>query len=107
MNNNHQELKDNPKILTLSAIILGYALIGDYNASEQNSIGNWFQLVGQILETNSAFLQNMNNNNNSNSSGPTIFNNHDIFNTRLNKDEAEIAKIKEVLENLINKINNL
>lgn len=28
MNNQSQELKDNPRILTLSAIILGYALIG-------------------------------------------------------------------------------
>lgn len=99
---NHQELKDNPKILTLSAIILGYSLIGDYSASEQNSLGNWFQLVGQILETNSAFLQNINNN-----EGATTFTNNDLFNTRLNKDEEEIKKIKEVLENLINKINNL
>ena len=46
---NNQSLKDNPRVLTLSAIILGYSLIGDYSANEQNSIGNWFMLIGQIL----------------------------------------------------------
>ncbi len=103
MNNKSQELKDNPKILTLSAIILGYALTGDYDAVDQNAIGNWFQLVGQILETNSAIEQALNKNNVQNSP----FMNNDLFNTRLSADEKEIQKIKEVLENLINKINNL
>ncbi len=99
---NNQSLKDNPRVLTLSAIILGYALIGDYSANEQNSIGNWFMLIGQILETNSAFEQmkqaNQNNNN---------FSNNAIFDHRLSANEAEIQKIKDVLENLIDKINNL
>lgn len=104
MNNKNQELKDNPRILTLSAIVLGYALIGDYNANEQNSIGNWFMLVGQILETNSAFQQNINSNNNVQNNN---FMNNDNFNTRLSSNEEEIKKIKEVLENLIDKINNL
>lgn len=46
-----------PKIDTLTGVIIGYALIGNFNAVEQNAIGNWFMLVGQILETNAAFLQ--------------------------------------------------
>ncbi|MDE5631186.1 MAG: hypothetical protein K2I70_06265 [Bacilli bacterium] len=95
---NNQSLKDNPRVLTLSAIILGYALISDYSANEQNAIGNWFMLVGQILETNAAFEQNNQNN-------PS--NNNQIFAHRLSANEAEIQKIKEVLENLIDKINNL
>ena len=41
---------------------------------------------------------NKNNNN---------FSNNAIFDHRLSANEAEIQKIKEVLENLIDKINNL
>lgn len=35
----------------------------DFSAIEQNAIGNWFMLVGQILETNAAFLQQFNQQN--------------------------------------------
>lgn len=99
---NNQSLKDNPRVLTLSAIILGYALIGDYSANEQNAIGNWFMLVGQILETNSAFEQMSQSNQNTNAST-----NYQIYSQRLSANEEEIKKIKEVLENLIDKIDNL
>lgn len=47
----------NPRIYTLSAMIVGYLLIGDFTANEQNSIGNWLFTVGQILENNCAFQQ--------------------------------------------------
>ncbi len=99
---NNQNLRDNSRVLTLSAIILGYALIGDYSINEQNAIGNWFMLVGQILETNAAFEQTNQNNQNNNSSQ-----NNQMLYCRLSANEEEIQKIKEVLENLINKINNL
>jgi hypothetical protein len=46
-----------PKIYTLSAAIIGFALIDDFTANEQNAIANWFLLIGQVLETNSAFQQ--------------------------------------------------
>lgn len=46
-----------PKIYTISAFIIGFALIDDFTASEQNAIGNWFITIGQILENNSAFQQ--------------------------------------------------
>lgn len=48
------------KIGTLFATLVGFALMDGFNALEQNSIGNWFMLVGQILETNAAFLQQFN-----------------------------------------------
>ncbi len=41
-----------PKIYTLSAIIVGYLLIDDLTAIEQISVGRWFILVGQVLGTN-------------------------------------------------------
>ncbi len=44
-----------PKISTLSAVIIGFALIDNFTAAEQNALGNWFITIGQILENNSAF----------------------------------------------------
>lgn len=46
-----------PKIYTLSAVIIGLALIDNFTASEQNAIGNWFITIGQTLENNSAWQQ--------------------------------------------------
>ncbi|HAB67473.1 MAG TPA: hypothetical protein DCE23_08915 [Firmicutes bacterium] len=46
-----------PKISTLTAVIIGFALIGNLTAGEQNAIGNWFITIGQIMENNSAFQQ--------------------------------------------------
>ena len=48
------------KIGTLFATLVGFALIDGFTTLEQNAIGNWFMLVGQILETNAAFLQQFN-----------------------------------------------
>ena len=44
-----------PKLSTLTSVILGFALIGDYSANEQRAIGNWLIGVGQVLITNSTF----------------------------------------------------
>lgn len=43
-----------PKTFTLLATIIGYMLIDDLTVSEQNSLGNFLMLVGQILETNAS-----------------------------------------------------
>jgi hypothetical protein len=47
----------NPRTFTLTAEIVGFLLIGDLTAYEQNALGNWFMTIGQILENNSAFQQ--------------------------------------------------
>ena len=47
---------------TISAILIGFLLIDDLNPAEQNSIGNWFMMIGQVLCTNSAQQQVINNN---------------------------------------------
>lgn len=47
----------NPRIYTLSTMIIAYLLIDDFTANEQNAIGNWLMTVGQILEANAAFQQ--------------------------------------------------
>lgn len=44
-----------PKIFSLSAVIVGYILIDDSTANEQNALGNWLMLVAQVLSTNAFY----------------------------------------------------
>lgn len=44
-----------PRLYTLSAVVIGLALIDNFTANEQNAIGNWFITIGQTLENNSAW----------------------------------------------------
>ncbi len=48
-----------PKIFSLSAVIVGYILIDDMTANEQNALGNWLMLVAQVLSTNAFYRQVM------------------------------------------------
>ncbi len=45
------------KLFTLSAIIVGYLLIDDLTANEQNALGNWLMLTAQVLCTNAFYQQ--------------------------------------------------
>ncbi len=46
-----------PKVFTFSAEVIGYLLIDDTTANEQNALGNWLMLVAQILCTNAFYAQ--------------------------------------------------
>lgn len=46
-----------PEAFTGSAVIIGYLLIDDTTANEQNALGNWLMLIAQILCTNAYFIQ--------------------------------------------------
>lgn len=46
-----------PKTFTLSAVIIGYLLIEDTTANEQNALGNWLMLIAQVLCTNAFYKQ--------------------------------------------------
>ena len=46
-----------PKVFTLSAVALGYLLIDDLTANEQNALGNWLMLTAQVLCTNAFYKQ--------------------------------------------------
>ena len=64
-----------PKIFSLSAVTVGYLLIDDTTANEQNALGNWLMLVAQILCTNAFYKQVMQErgfDNNKNDSEQTI-----------------------------------
>ena len=52
-----------PKAYTLSAAVVGFLLIDDTTANEQNALGNWLMLVAQVLCKNAYFLQLKNQNN--------------------------------------------
>lgn len=44
-----------PKLFSLSAVAIGYLLIDDSTANEQNALGNWLMLVAQVLSTNAFY----------------------------------------------------
>ncbi len=46
-----------PHVFTLIAVAVGYASVGNYNANEQNAIGNWVIMVGQYILTHAAQQQ--------------------------------------------------
>ena len=116
---NERPLYLNPKVYTLSALVIGYALLGDYTANEQNAIGNWLMTISQILECNSAIQQaieekyegytyNINSKQFKNGGSPYMNNAPIIdFTDPNDEDMKEIEKIKKVLENMIKKINDL
>lgn len=46
-----------PKMFSLSAIAVGYLLIDDMTATEQNALGNWLMLTAQLICTNAYYKQ--------------------------------------------------
>ena len=88
-------MKD-PKLYTLSAVIVGYLLIGKQDSYEQNALGNWFMTVGQILECNSAFLQAINYEDNKT---PSNLNNNLSI-----KDKDDIKDFLNQIQNLLEQI---
>lgn len=45
------------KTYTILACIIGFGLMDDLTGAEQNALGNWLYLVAQVLETNYAIQQ--------------------------------------------------
>ena len=108
-----------PKLFSLSAVAVGYLLIDDSTASEQNALGNWLMLVAQVLSTNAyykALLQERNSNDENyvetgKNNSYTFTNNK--YNFKNNNDYKEtvimlekmIKAIEKELNNIKNKIN--
>lgn len=46
-----------PKAFSFSAVVVGYLLIDDLTANEQNALGNWLMLTAQVLSTNAFYKQ--------------------------------------------------
>lgn len=85
--------KELHRLLTISAFTIGYVMIDELTATEQNAVGNFFMLIGQTLSTNSSFNFNVDWNNATNG-------------TSVNKiDEKELLnKVKDIFNNSINNI---
>ena len=98
------------------AVTVGFACVGDYNANEQNSIGNWLILVGQYILTHAAQqqliearLENNNLNTNSqkhkNGTGGPFTDNEQGRSNQTQRDEVNflldaVSKIEKELNNL-------
>ncbi|MEG2321879.1 MAG: hypothetical protein RSB71_00100 [Bacilli bacterium] len=80
---------------TISAVAVGLLLIDDLTPAEQNSVGNWFMMIGQTLCTNASQQQVINNfNKTSNASNSHLINNN------LNDNDSQIIMMQKVINSL-------
>ena len=83
-----------PKAWSFSAVIVGYLLIDDLTANEQNALGNWLMLTAQVLCTNAYYKQVQSER--QNVSEPSLEETVSIL-------EKMVAALSEELTNLKNK----
>lgn len=100
-----------PKLFSLSAVAVGYLLIDDTTANEQNALGNWLMLTAQVLCTNAFYKQVMAergldniSSNNSNYTNNKSFNNNYFCNSDT---EATIEMLKKMVNALNKEINEI
>ena len=72
---------------SIAAFGIGLVLSEGLSAAEQNSLGNWFMLIGQTLCTKAAQQQVLNNRNNTSNNS-----NSHIVNDNLRKSAERIKK---------------
>lgn len=105
-----------PHLFSILAVTVGFACVGDYNANEQNSIGNWLILVGQYILTHAAQqqliearLENNNLNTNSkkhkNGTGGPFTDNEVGKSNQTQRDEVEF--LLDAVEKIQRELNNL
>mgnify|MGYP005793426629 FL=1 len=101
-----------PQSFSLLAIAVGAAVVGDLNANEQNSVGNWLELVGQYILTHAAHQQliesrienfNININSQKSKSGNGPFVNGDKSNQT---QRAEVDYLLDVLAKMQEELKN-
>lgn len=49
-----EKLNEQAGTFTISAVVVGLLMIPNLDAKQQNDLGNWLMLVGQVLCTNAA-----------------------------------------------------
>lgn len=91
-----------PKAFSFSAIVIGYLLIDDTTANEQNALGNWLMLVAQVLCTNAFYKQvqqerGLDNSSTSNNSQPTTEETIVMMQKMINVMQQEIEELKKQL----------
>lgn len=97
----------NPEAFSITAIIVGLIIEGDYNADELNSIGNWLILVGQVTLTTAAQQQLINNRyqGNTGSRIKSDANNHAAKNDQIIR-RTEVEQLKQRIAELERRLDN-
>ena len=103
-----------PKLYNISAVLIGFALIDNFTAAEQNAIGNWFITIGQILENNSAWQQVIEsrisgntiniNSENFKKTGNPYMNNKSWVESPTDKEVNQLKRTIEIIQEQLNKI---
>ena len=95
------------KVFSGSAVVVGYLLIEDLTANEQNALGNWLMLAAQVLCTN-AFYQQVQQERKAAGTKSTSSqsNNYSSKNTTDNQKE-EVDMLKKLVEVLNKEIKDL
>ncbi len=76
-----------PDLMAALGTLLGFALAGKLNYAQQNSLGNWLELIGQLLDATSSqgqLLQQQQQN--------------DQQSQRIAALEQEVARLRRMLE---------
>lgn len=89
------------KTYTLSATIVGFLLIDDLTASEQNALGGWLMLIAQILQTNAVTQQNIEQ---KIMGVPININSKDYKNSDISIDNINLNELKRSLESIKNRL---
>lgn len=87
-----------PATFTGSAFVIGLLLINELTLEEQDSIGNWLELVGLVMQTYASQVTTIQSNNNSNANtnnSSTSDNDIDKIRKAIDKINNELNKIKE------------
>lgn len=71
-----------------TSFLIGLLLSDGLTPAEQNSLGNWFMLIGQVLCSSSAQQQLLNNRSNLSNN----YNSHIINDNNLKKDMEQLKK---------------
>lgn len=96
-----------PGLFTLSAVAVGAVLIDDFDANEQNAIGNWIIMAGQYILTNAAqqqLIESRISRVNININSRAAKNGQGIYNDGRQKSSIDTRDEIEMLINAMNRI---
>lgn len=98
-----------PKLFTSSAIIVGYLLIDDTTANEQNALGNWLMLIAQVLCTNAFYkqVQQERGIDNSNSGSSSNNSTNKQYDSSVNDQATELELLKKMVKAIQKEIDSL
>lgn len=82
----------NSLTFTGSAVVIGFILIDDLTINEQNAVGDWLMLVGQVLQTNASQQQVLEDRQTDCTKGS---NDIDLIKKSINCINKEIEKLKK------------